>query len=163
MNMLVPEATIEGLQDIMKKNEELTGETDGSHGQKHASERDTDKNVPDAGGSHVITSFNIKVTPGEVEKALDSLARASNTSDFHDAMELVWFSFDPRKGGEMFDQMSLLTTITRATFDGNIRPPIDLPAIYQERYEALNQKQDNGVQQQGMGAGMSPSPGKKQF
>lgn len=71
-----------------------------------------------------------------IEQSLDVLARASNTSNFQDAMELVWFSFDPRKDGEMFDQMSLLTTITRATFDGNIVPPIDLPAMYRERYQA---------------------------
>lgn len=66
--------------------------------------------------------------------SLDALARASNTSNFQDAMELVWFSFDPRKGGEMFDQMSLLITAVRNNLDGNIRPPLDLAAMYRDIY-----------------------------
>jgi len=160
--MLVPEATIEGLQDIMKKNEELTGETDGSHGQKSAGDGDAPKSAPAEEKNHIVKSVNIEVSSGNIEKALDSLARVSDTSNFKDAMELVWFSFDPKKDSEMFGQMSLLTTLIRATLDGNIKPPIDLPALYQERCEALNQKQDNSIQQ-GTDVSMSPSPGRKQF
>ncbi len=69
--------------------------------------------------------------------SLDTLARASNTSNFQDAMELVWFSFDPRRDSEMFSQMSLLTTAIRGNLDGNINPPIDLPTLYRERYCAV--------------------------
>lgn len=73
-------------------------------------------------------------------RSLDALARVSDTSNFKDAMELVWFSFDPKKDSEMFGQMSLLTTLIRATLDGNIKPPIDLPALYQERCEAAQRR-----------------------
>jgi hypothetical protein len=32
--------------------------------------------------------------------------------------------------------MSLLVTLARATMDGNVKPPLDLPALYQDRYQA---------------------------
>jgi len=76
-------------------------------------------------------------TADDLVRSLDSLALTSGTPNFQDAMELVWFSFDPKKDTGMFDQMSLLTTLIRATLDGNIKPPIDLPALYQERYRAV--------------------------
>lgn len=71
-----------------------------------------------------------------IEKSLDSLATLSKTPDFNDAMEVVWFTFNPKKDKEIFDAMSLLTTLFRGSLDGNVKPPIDLPAMYQERYRA---------------------------
>lgn len=72
-----------------------------------------------------------------INKSLDSLASLSKTPDFNDAMEVVWFAFDPKKDKEAFDRMSLLTTLFRGSLDGNVKPPIDLPAMYQERYQAV--------------------------
>ncbi len=71
-----------------------------------------------------------------ITKALDSLASLSKTPDFNDALEVVWFTFNPKKDKEIFDAMSLLTTLFRGSLDGNVKPPIDLPAMYQERYRA---------------------------
>lgn len=72
----------------------------------------------------------------DLAASLDSLAKTSNTPNFQDAMEVVWFYFDPKKDTRMFDQMSLLVTLARATMDGNVKPPLDLPALYQDRYQA---------------------------
>ncbi len=71
----------------------------------------------------------------ELSRALDSLASLSKTADFNDAMEVVWFAFDPKKDKEAFDAMSLLTTLFRGSLDGNVKPPIDLPGMYRERYQ----------------------------
>ncbi|NLT25032.1 MAG: hypothetical protein GXX82_18515 [Syntrophorhabdus sp.] len=71
----------------------------------------------------------------ELSRALDSLASLSKTPDFNDAMEVVWFAFNPKKDKETFDRMSLLTTLFRGSLDGNVKPPIDLPGMYQERYQ----------------------------
>lgn len=71
-----------------------------------------------------------------ITDALDSLATLSKTPDFNDAMEVVWFAFDPKKDKEAFNRMSLLITLFRGSLDGNVKPPIDLPGMYQERYRA---------------------------
>jgi len=71
-----------------------------------------------------------------ITDALDSLATLSKTPDFNDAMEVVWFTFNPKKDKETFDAMSQLTTLVRGNLDGNVNPPIDLPAMYRERYQA---------------------------
>jgi len=78
----------------------------------------------------------LQIRHHELAQALDSLASLSKTPDFNDAMEVVWFAFNPKKDKETFDAMSLLTTLFRGSLDGNVKPPIDLPAMYQERYQA---------------------------
>ncbi len=52
-------------------------------------------------------------------------------------METVWFAFNPKKDRETFDRMSLLVTLCRGNLDGNVQPPLDLPAMYRERYQAV--------------------------
>ena len=74
-----------------------------------------------------------------ISKSLDSLASLSKTPDFNDAMEIVWFAFNPKKDKETFDRMSLLTTLTRGSLDGNVKSPLDLPAMYRERYQAMEE------------------------
>jgi hypothetical protein len=71
-----------------------------------------------------------------ITDALDALASLSKTPDFTDAMEVVWFTFNPKKDKEPFDAMSQLTTLVRGSLDGNVKPPIDLPGMYRERYRA---------------------------
>jgi hypothetical protein len=71
--------------------------------------------------------------------SLDALASLSNTPDFNDAMETVWFAFNPKKDKETFDRMSLLVTLCRGNLDGNVNPPIDLPGMYRERYQAVRE------------------------
>lgn len=74
-----------------------------------------------------------------INKSLDSLASLSKTPDFNDAMEVVWFAFSPKKDRETFDRMSLLITLCRGNLDGNVNPPLDLPAMYRERYQAMKE------------------------
>jgi len=78
----------------------------------------------------------LQIRHHDLARALDSLASLSKTPDFNDAMEVVWFAFNPKKDKEAFDAMSLLTTLFRGSLDGNVKPPIDLPALYQERFRA---------------------------
>ncbi len=78
----------------------------------------------------------LQIRHHDLAQALDSLASLSKTADFNDAMEVVWFAFNPKKDRETFDRMSLLTTLFRGSLDGNVKPPIDLPGMYQERYRA---------------------------
>ena len=72
----------------------------------------------------------------DLARSLDSLALTSGTPNFQDAMEVVWFYFDPKKDTRMFDRMSLLVTLIRGSLDGNVKPPLDLAALYQDRYQA---------------------------
>jgi hypothetical protein len=72
-----------------------------------------------------------------ITDALDSLATLSKTPDFNDAMEVVWFAFDPKEGkGGSSTACPCLSRFFRGSLDGNVKPPIDLPGMYQERYRA---------------------------
>lgn len=107
-------------------------------------------------GSVVVRSLKIEISGESIEKSIDSLAASTGAPDFNDAMELVWFNFNPKKDNEMMGQMSLLDTLRRATLDGSVRPPIDLEDLYQERYQMLTQ--NKAVDNRGPDASTAPAP-----
>jgi len=160
--MEMPGGNIEGLEELLKRNNDLT------KGVGPTADSQVDAGSGDATGGAkqdniTVRSVNHEISIQSIEKSLDSLASLSKTPDFNDAMEVVWFTFNPKKDKETFEAMSLLTTLFRGSLDGNVKPPIDLPAMYQERYQAVDiaQQQTTDVAQNtGIAA---PSPGKKHF
>ena len=156
----ISDAALENLEKIVKETESLAGEKEeggGGGGGPSGAEADQKGNI-------VVKSINFQVPIAKVESSLDSLAKMTQIPDYNDAMEIVWFSFDPKKEDSMFEQMSLLTTINRASMDGNAKPIVDLAKLYRERYQAAVQELE---QEQGRDASTSArvdqAPAKRRF
>jgi len=74
---------------------------------------------------------------------MKKLAEATNAPSYHDAMELVWFKFDPNGDSDMRACVSMLLTLYRCTLDGNVRPPLSLEELYARTYNEMDVEQGN--------------------
>ncbi|MDD3845065.1 MAG: hypothetical protein PHC90_01750 [Syntrophorhabdaceae bacterium] len=81
--------------------------------------------------------FEIVLPRSMIQKALKQLAASTNAPAFQDAMELVWFKFDPNVDAGTRDCVSMLLTLYRCTLDGNVRPPLDLEDLYERTYNTM--------------------------
>ncbi len=72
-----------------------------------------------------------------IDEAAGKLMDITGTPDFHDAMELVWFKADPENDPGVREMVSMLLTLYRCSRDGNVRPPVDLEALYAEKYRGM--------------------------
>ncbi|MBP7528352.1 MAG: hypothetical protein KA801_10520 [Syntrophorhabdaceae bacterium] len=83
-------------------------------------------------------NFEIVLPRAKIEEAVRRLAEATSAPRFHDAMELVWFKFDPNGDNELRASVSMLLTLYRCTLDGNVRPPLDLEELYARTYNKVD-------------------------
>lgn len=81
--------------------------------------------------------FEIVLPRTLIDEATGKLIDITGTPDFHDAMELVWFKADPENGPAVRELVSMLLTLYRCSRDGNVRPPVDLEALYAEKYREM--------------------------
>lgn len=140
--------SLKTLSDTLLKAREFTGSDD--DGQKRIS--------PGPGEDIVVKSVNLQISLEKITGALEILADKTGERNFTDAMEVIWFSFDPKRDKDTFDRMSMLTTLMRATLDGNVRPPVDLDELYQDCYQKLDRGQEQKIRMD-----LTPSPHGKRF
>lgn len=93
----------------------------------------------------------VLVPTSELYNSLITLHMLTGAKTFSDAVEVVWFKFDPRKDRQARERCSLLTTVWRAARDGNVKPPFDL----EEEYEKLVQAAE-AHREPDHGAGLAP-------
>lgn len=147
--------SLKALSDTLRKAQEFTGPAEaGDEKQEIGIPPDQDKDKEKQ--NVVVKSVNLQISLKKIEGALEMLAATTRERNFGDAMEVIWFSFDPKRDHETFDDMSMLTTLMRATLDGNVKPPVDLDELYQECRQKLGLEQGR---EQKTGVNLSPSPG----
>jgi hypothetical protein len=78
--------------------------------------------------------FEVILPRSTIERALKQLADATCAPSFQDAMELVWFKFDPNSNRTMRECVSMLLTLYRHALDGNVKPHLDLEEFYERMY-----------------------------
>ncbi len=96
-----------------------------------------DNGMPETFVARRSEQFEVVLPLQVIEKALEQLARATNAQGFQDAMELVWFKFDPGADKGMRDCVSMLLTLYRCALDGNVRPPLDLEDLYERTHHEM--------------------------
>lgn len=150
--------SLKSLRDAVRQAEELALDKGTDHDQDDLNREICSGGKEKENTKVVVKSVNLEISLEKIDDALEILADKTQEPDFSDAMEVVWFFFDPKRDHETFEEMSMLTTLMRATLDGNVKPPVDLGELYQR----CRQKLGLG---QGQGADMNlfPSPGKKRY
>lgn len=97
-----------------------------------------ENNIPETFVARQAENFEIVLPRSKIEEAIKKLAEVTNAPGYHDAMELVWFKFDPNKDADIRSLVSMLLTLYRCTLDGNVRPPLDLEELYARTYEEMD-------------------------
>lgn len=82
-------------------------------------------------------NFEIVLPRTKIEEALKKLAEMTSAPAFQDAMELVWFKFDPNTDADMKNCISMLLTLHRCILDGNVKPPLSLEELYTNIYQDM--------------------------
>ena len=82
-------------------------------------------------------NFEIVLPRTRIEDALKKLAETTMAPVFRDAMELIWFKFDPNQDSDMKNDVSMLLTLHRCILDGNVKPPLSLEELYTEIYQDM--------------------------
>lgn len=102
-----------------------------------------DKNIPETFVARQCEDFEIVLPRSKIEEAMKKLAEATNAPGYHDAMELIWFKFDPNGDADMRARVSMLLTLYRCALDGNVRPSLDLEELYTRTYKQMDVEQGN--------------------
>ena len=82
-------------------------------------------------------NFEVVLPRTQIEDALKKLAETTRAPVFRDAMELVWFKFDPNTDANTKNCVSMLLTLYRCILDGNVKPPLSLEELYSDIYQNM--------------------------
>jgi hypothetical protein len=74
----------------------------------------------------------LKISRQELTDAMETLHKLTNADKFSNAVNLVWYKFDPNKDKRIADMASMITTLYRCALDGTVKPPVDLNEFYRE-------------------------------